>query len=170
MNYLQEIVAFNEYISINSLSAGQISLWFVLMGVNNKCGWIDWFSVSNKVLESRSGLSKSGISKAREVLKEKGLINFRFKGESATEYHMIPITLFQNSNRGSNRGSSRDSSRDSSRGSNRDSNTLYKQDKTKQNKNNNIKKSPLNNYEDSNADDYYELEEEILRRMEEEDD
>ena len=165
MNYLQQIVAFGEYKSINQLSTGQIALWYALMDINNKCGWIEWFSAPNKVLEFRTGLSQTGVYNARKVLKENGLIDYKFNGEKATNYKMIPITLFNNSDRGATMGITMGATMDT----NRDTTTLNKQNKTKQNKNyynkNSIRKSPLNNYDDENADDYKELEDSIIEKM-----
>ena len=175
MNYLKEILAFTEKLAMDGLSPGQMSLWYALMAINNKCAWREWFSASNKVLELYSGLSLSAIRKNREVLKELGYIDFRFKGQNATEYKINSLLLFEaESNRGSNIDSNRDGNRDSNIDgnidSNRDGNTLNKQNKKKQNKTNyyNTRKNKFNNYEDDNKTDYAALEEAILDSMLEE--
>lgn len=166
MNYLKEIVAFSEYKSINPMSAGQISLWYTLMSINNKCGWREWFSVANCVLTLNSGLSVSGVRKCRIALKEMGLIDFRFKDKNATEYKMNSLIMFDKYDcvsEGLSNGLS-----------NSPSNTLNKQKETKQNKTNYnnkkyLKKGPLNNYDDLNTSDYDNFDEEVLNRMLEED-
>ena len=171
MNYLKEILAFTEKLTMDGLSPGQMSLWYALMAINNKCAWREWFSASNKVLELYSGLSLSAIRKNREVLKGLGYIDFRFKGQNATEYKINSLLLFEaESNRGSNIDGNRDSNIDGNIDSNRDGNTLNKQNKKKQNKTNyyNTRKNKFNNYEDDNKTDYAALEEAILDSMLEE--
>lgn len=170
MNYLKEIIAFSEYNSINPMSSGQISLWYTLMALNNKCGWREWFSVPNSVLTLNSGLSVSGIRKNRIALQKKGLIDFRFNNKDATEYKINSLVMFKKeevySNSDSNNDSNNDSNSISNNYSNSFGNTLYKQNKTKQNKMKYYtKKNSFNNYEDSNASDYQKLEDEILDIM-----
>ena len=77
---------------MNDLSTGQIALWYALMYINNKCNWTEWFSVSNQVLSIQTGLSRSGILKARNELKQKGYIDFKARGTEATLYKMIPMS------------------------------------------------------------------------------
>lgn len=59
MNYLAEIKAFYDLVPIKRLSTGQIALWHALMAINNKCAWIEWFTVSNLTLELNTGLSRN---------------------------------------------------------------------------------------------------------------
>lgn len=66
------------------LSSGQIALWYALMEINNKCAWIEWFTAANQTLETLSGLSRAGINKNRNVLKQLGLIDFKSNGKKAT--------------------------------------------------------------------------------------
>ena len=61
------------------------------MYINNKCAWIEWFSVPNITLESNTGLSRSGIAKARNALKQYGLIDFKPNGTKATSYKMFTM-------------------------------------------------------------------------------
>ena len=171
MNYLKEIIAFSEYKSVHPMSPGQISLWYTLMAINNKCGWKEWFSVPNSVLSLNSGLSVSGIRKNRIAMQEMGLIDFRFKNKDATEYKINSLVMFKkedefDSNNNSNNDSHGNSNNDSNSFSNSFGNTLNKQNKTKQNKMKyHIKKNSFNNYEDSNESDYQKLEDEILDMM-----
>ncbi len=92
MNYIAEINAFWDLAGVNPLSTGQVALWFGLMNINNRCNWTEWFSVPNQVLSIHTGLSRNGILKARNVLKQLGLIDFRERGTKATLYKMIRIT------------------------------------------------------------------------------
>lgn len=95
MNYIKQILAFQDLVEIKGLSAGQIALWHALINVNNKCGWIEWFSVANSKLQIGAGLSESGIRKAREALKQLGIIDFQFQGTHATKYHLTDLTQFE---------------------------------------------------------------------------
>ena len=95
MNYIKQILAFQDLVEIKGLSAGQIALWHALINVNNKCGWIEWFSVASSKLQIGTGLSESGIRKAREALKQLGIIDFQFQGTHATKYHLTDLTQFE---------------------------------------------------------------------------
>ena len=91
MNYLKEILAFNDLVDIKEFSTGQIALWYALIYTNNKCAWNDTFTVSNKTLELRTGLSRGGILKARNALKQHGLIDFKINNTKATTYKLNTI-------------------------------------------------------------------------------
>lgn len=92
MNYITEILAFNDLLLSQPLSTGQIALWYALMYVNNKCGWAEWFSAPNRTLEFYTGLSRQGINKARNSLKQLGLIDFRSGGTKAATYKLTPMS------------------------------------------------------------------------------
>lgn len=142
MNYLLESRAFHESIAINQLTSGQVALWHALLDINNKTGWKTWFTVPNSVLMLYSGLhSVNGVHNARNVLKQKGYIDFKPNGTKATKYRLISLTMSYSDRAGvidSDRGSDIDRVIDSDR----DRVTLYKQNKTKQNKD--INQSKLN--------------------------
>ncbi|MGT9145705.1 DnaD domain protein [Enterococcus faecalis] len=92
LNYLQQILAFDDYLLYKQkLSSGQIALWRALMSINNKAGWATWFTAANATLESLSGLSRSGINKNRNVLKQLGLIDFKSNGRKATSYKVCVL-------------------------------------------------------------------------------
>ncbi len=88
MEYLSQILRFNDSLPTNNLSPGQIALWYALMHVNNKCSWTEWFKAANRTLELYTGLSKNGVIKARNVLKQKGLIDFKSNGTSAASFKL----------------------------------------------------------------------------------
>ncbi len=92
LNYITEILAFNDLLLSQPLSTGQIALWYALMYVNNKCGWAEWFSAPNRTLEFYTGLSRQGINKARNSLKQLGLIDFRSGGTKAATYKLTPMS------------------------------------------------------------------------------
>ena len=89
MNYLTMINAFWDWAMTNPLSTGQVSLYFALLHVCNRSNWTEWFQAPNQVLSVLTGLSRSGILKARNELKQKGLIDFKERGTKATLYKLI---------------------------------------------------------------------------------
>lgn len=77
MNYLLELRAFKDWCLMNQPSTGQIALWHALMAMANASGWQEWFSVPNQTLELLTGLSHSGINKSRQILIDRGRIEYR---------------------------------------------------------------------------------------------
>lgn len=133
MNYLLQIRAFDDYrLYETKLSSGQVSLWYTLMSINNKAHWQEWFTAANIVLERLSGLSRQGIVKNRNVLKQLGLIDFQSNGRKATSYHVSKLYT-SNSVQVSLQDSVQNSVQDSVQDSVQNSSTLikHKQNKTK---------------------------------------
>ena len=156
MNYLAEIKAFYDLVQVKQLSTGQIALWHALMAINNKCTWIEWFTVPNIMLELNTGMSRSGVLKARNSLKQYGLIDFKANGTKATNYKMITIAKSkQESNQDSTQESEQASKQDSMQVSKQDSNTLNKLNETKHIKEN-IKKKYGENQNVLFTDEEYE--------------
>jgi len=132
LNYLQQIRAFDDYrLYEQKLSAGQVSLWYTLMSINNKTAWSTWFTAANATLESLSGLSRSGIVKNRNVLKQLGLIDFSSNGRRATSYRVC-VLYTSDSTQGSTHTSVQDSTQRSVQGSTQRSSALNKLNETKQ--------------------------------------
>lgn len=86
MNYLSTINSFWDSAAVNPLPTGQVSLYMALLHVCNRSNWAEWFQAPNQVLSVLTGLSRSGIQKARNGLKQRGLIDFRERGTRATLY------------------------------------------------------------------------------------
>lgn len=148
MNYINELNAFYDWTLINNPSTGQIALWYALMQINNKCCWKEWFSVSNSILENSTGLSRSGILKARNSLKQAGLIDFNSKGTKSTSYKLFSISK-------SKQESVQDSMQASNQESVQSSNTINKQEQIKQKdskKKNNKKEKELSPFEQALVD------------------
>lgn len=78
--------------SVNPLSTGQIALWHGLVYQCNQLGWPSEFNMPNRTLETLTGLSRQGIVKARNALKQSGLIDFQTNGVKATTYSIIDIS------------------------------------------------------------------------------
>ena len=177
MNYLKEILEFNNFAILNEMSAGQRAMWHALMSINNKCGWKEWFTAPTLVLLTESGLSESGVRKAREALVELGLIEYKSNGAKAPFYKINSLANYtekgelgdEDSDEVSNGSSNEVSNESSNTVGNEGSIALNKQNKRKQNKtiynNARTRKSKFNNYEDENKTDYAALEEMILDNM-----
>lgn len=86
MTYITIINSFWDSATTNPLSTGQVSLYFALLHVCNRSNWTEWFQAPNQVLSVLTGLSRSGILKARNELKQRNLIDFRERGTKATIY------------------------------------------------------------------------------------
>lgn len=132
MNYIQQIRAFYDLQMTNPLSTGQIALWQALMHINNKCTWIEWFTVPNQTLELLTGLSRQAIAKARNTLKQYNYIDFKSNGTKATSY-TIKLLYTSNSLQASLQDDLQGSVQDSLQGGLQNSRTLNKQNKTKLN-------------------------------------
>lgn len=128
MNYLAEILAFYDLVQVKQLSTGQIALWHALMAINNRCTWIEWFTVPNLTLELNTGMSRSGVLKARNALKQYGLIDFKVNGTKATNYKMITIAK---SKQESNQIGKQVSTQDGTQDGKQVRNTLNKRKETK---------------------------------------
>ena len=97
MTYIDLINSFWDLATTNPLSTGQVSLYFALLHVCNRSYWTEWFSAPNQVLSVLTGLSRSGIQKVRNELKQKGLIDFRERGTKATSYKLTMLNSNQDS-------------------------------------------------------------------------
>lgn len=125
MNYINIINAFWDSATTNPLSTGQVSLYMALLHVCNRSSWTEWFQAPNQVLSVLTGLSRSGILKARNELKQRGLLDFRERGTKATLYR---ITM-ANSNQESAQDGKRKGVQDGNQGSAQKSGTLKDIDK-----------------------------------------
>lgn len=95
MNYILEIKAFYELLELNQLRTPAIVLWHALMHMANKTGWQDNFTVAIPVLTIKTGLNKQAVLKARNELKEKGLIDFKSRNNQAASYMMKSLLQYE---------------------------------------------------------------------------
>lgn len=91
MDFIRQINAFHDSIVFSQLSPGQIALWYALTNLNNRTYWKEWFSVASQTISSLTGLSRSGILRDRNILMQKGYIEFRTRGTRATLYRVLPL-------------------------------------------------------------------------------
>ena len=73
---------------LNPGSSGQLALMWALVYVANKCRWKEWFTVPSITLMNLTGLSRQGILKARNQLRQRGLIDYRERGTKASTYRL----------------------------------------------------------------------------------
>lgn len=97
MNYITTINSFWNLATINPLSTGQVALFFALLHLNNNSHWTEWFQAPNQVLSVLTGMSKSGILKARNELKQRGYIDFRDRGTKPAVYKITISNSVQES-------------------------------------------------------------------------
>lgn len=83
MNYIKELNAFREFLLLNELPAGAISLWYTLMSINNVTRWKQQFNAPNAIVGQLAGLSRQGLLDARNKLIEHGLISCK-QGKKGT--------------------------------------------------------------------------------------
>lgn len=126
MNYITLINSFWDSVTINPLSTGQVSLYMALLHIYNRSSWTEWFTASNQVLSVLTGLSRSGILKARNELKQKGLIDFKERGTRATVYKVVTMS-------DSTQDSVQDGTQKGNQVSVQNSGTLYKQKQRQKN-------------------------------------
>ena len=92
MNYLAEILTFNNWIKYNfSINKSDICLWYFLMSIANRFSW-QKFNLPISIIVSESKLTKNEFYRSRNKLKQFGLIEFKELGGSrATAYRVNSI-------------------------------------------------------------------------------
>ncbi|VBB05592.1 Hypothetical protein LUCI_0802 [Lucifera butyrica] len=155
MNYLAEILAFSEWKEVNPLPASAIALWYELMAICNKAGWIQEFTVPNGLLQAKCSLSRKEFDHARSVLINFGRIKYKKSDRvnQAGKYLLVPFVQKgqqEGQQKGQQEGQRQAHTGDNVRG------TLYKH-KPKQNLNENIKNNsaredfPVDNFSDGQS-------------------
>ena len=104
MNYILQSRELDDQQFINPLPAGQYILLRALIALNNKCGWLEEFTVALSALESFSGLSRAGVQKARRSLVNKGYIEFKSNGTKAGSYKIFKLYEENSSMSGTSNG------------------------------------------------------------------
>lgn len=82
MNYLKEILAFENWLEYSSsINKSDIRLWYTLLHAANRFNWEE-FTISISTLIFKSKLSRSDIYRARNKLKQLGLIDFKERAKN----------------------------------------------------------------------------------------
>ena len=97
MNYLKEILAFENWKDYNSeINQSDVCLWYALMSMANRFNW-EKFNVPISMLSFKSRLNKSAIYRSRNKLKQMGLIDFEERsGNQSTIYKVNAISEIYN--------------------------------------------------------------------------
>jgi len=168
MNYLKQLQAFRDYQMFETeLSSGQVALYYALLQINNKCAWVEWFTAANQTLETLSGLSRSGINKNRNVLKQLGLVDFESNGNRKATSYKICVLYTEDSTHNSEHRGTHNSTHNSEHKGTHNSSTLIKQNRNinKTNKDSHNSKHDKRVYE---ADDInFKLAQSLLSKIEE---
>ncbi|MCH4891208.1 DnaD domain protein [Acidaminobacter sp. JC074] len=98
MNYINEINGFRKYLTKDPLAANVQALWYLLMHINNTCGWIEWFKVSNSRLADELCVSDKTVRNLRGILIEKGIILYQSQQRKKHSglYRMISLESILN--------------------------------------------------------------------------
>lgn len=77
MNYISQLNAFFDIKLSNPLSANAQCLYINLFYMNNKCNWIERFTVSNTMLCALTGIDRRTLDRVRNELIQKGYIEYK---------------------------------------------------------------------------------------------
>ena len=92
MNYISEINKFYDLLETNPLSGNAVNLWHALMATANKARWAEWFTVAISLLETKTGLNKKAVERARNELRQKGFIDWDKRGgNQSAKYNIISL-------------------------------------------------------------------------------
>ena len=97
MNYIKQLNELYTTLDYKPLTAEAISVYFVLLQIANKTGWIDEFRVANIVLIGKCNISIDELKTARNKLKTLGYIDYT-KGKNQNEapkYKIIQLYVSQ---------------------------------------------------------------------------
>lgn len=128
MNYIKQLNEFYSTLDYKPLSANSIAIYFVLLQVANKTGWIDKFKVANTVLMSKCDLNMQKLIRARNSLINQGYIKY-LKGKNQNDAPIYSvIKLYDDTAKNRTNNIANDIA------DNITDDTINKQNKTKQNK------------------------------------
>ena len=92
MNYIKEVLAFNEWAEFNRIKPDEYRLWHALMEYNNRFNWSTWFRVPIASLRNKTTLPENKILQLLERLAEQGLIAMQKDDEDfAVSFHINSV-------------------------------------------------------------------------------
>lgn len=96
MNYIELLNAFYEFIQCSGISGNGQLLYYILMAINNRAGWSEWFARTNLSICGLMRVSEKTFMNAREELKQLGLIEFipSKKRGDCTMYRILSPEVF----------------------------------------------------------------------------
>lgn len=97
LDQVTEMHAFFDWLEINPLEPTTQTLWFHLMGIANKSGYPEWFTVANPLLQAKVGVTENTLIKHRNYLVQRGRIEYKSQGkQKAGKYRLIPFVTSNN--------------------------------------------------------------------------
>lgn len=141
MNYIKQLNEFYSTLDYKPLSANSIAIYFILLQVANKTGWIDKFKVANTVLMSKCDLNMQKLIRARTSLINQGYIQYS-KGKNQNDAPIYRIIKLYD-DIANNRTNNIADNIANNIADNMTNDTINKQNKTKQNKGKSSSKKKL---------------------------
>ncbi len=95
MNYLSEIIAFEQWLENNYLPISAQLLWYKLMNRFNRTGWSEWITVDNqRLMADMQIIREATFISIRDKLIQEGLIEYK-KGKKGSpgKYKMVSFTF-----------------------------------------------------------------------------
>lgn len=136
MNYIKQLNELYPTLDYKPLNAEAIAIYFCLLQIANKTGWIDEFKVANTVLMSKCNIDKQKLIRARNKLISQGYILYR-KGKNQAEmpiYSIVKLYSDTANNTPNNTASNTTDDTPNNTADDTTNDTNNKQNKTKQNK------------------------------------
>lgn len=115
MSYYDILNDFYDLLQSNPLSSSAQLLYYTLLQINNKCGWIEWFQRTNINICGLTRINEKTLISSRNELKQVGLIDFipsKKKGE-ITKYKILDCKINGSNDSKNKIGCKIDSSNDS---------------------------------------------------------
>ena len=92
MNYIRQLNGFWRQRRLNPLPGRQADLYFAILQCANENRWQTSFSIPNTLLMAMCSMGERELLRNREVLVEKGLIQYRSAGRNLCgKYRIIPL-------------------------------------------------------------------------------
>ena len=99
MNYISEINAFYDWLIRNPISANAQALWHRLMAYCNTFSWAENFTITNGRLVEDLNISRIELDRVRNILSQKGLIEYeKGNGNQCGTYKIISFVYQNNAN------------------------------------------------------------------------
>lgn len=95
IDYQAECMAFQMACMTDKLAPSAKCLWYALLNLTAEHGWVEgYIGIPLITLQCYAGLSKDTLMNARNVLKNKGLIDFKggSRNAASAQYKMIFLT------------------------------------------------------------------------------
>lgn len=93
LNMSAEVNAYFDWLDTNPQEPTTQTLWFHLIGLANKSGCPEWFTVANPLLQAKVGITENTLIKHRNYLIQSGRIEYKSMGkQKAGRYRIMWFT------------------------------------------------------------------------------